>query len=142
MDSCVLQGERGVGLTGPAGRVGPPGLKVCIRFFEIIWDSAYKLTVAWFQGDSGLSGPPGPPGQQGKPGDIGPPGLRGEIGQSGTPGPPGNMVGAAAVCTFWMLIMQFSMIVFDFRVSKDLQAALEKLAPRDHLDLLDKQWVL
>lgn len=33
MASCVLQGERGVGLAGPAGRIGPPGLKVRFRFF-------------------------------------------------------------------------------------------------------------
>lgn len=33
MESCVLQGERGVGLAGPAGRVGPPGLKVHCRYF-------------------------------------------------------------------------------------------------------------
>lgn len=96
--------------------------------------------MACFQGDPGLSGPPGPPGQQGKPGDIGPPGLRGEIGQSGTPGPPGNMVGAAAVCIFYVnpAVQHEFQIAFVFRVCKDLWAALEKLALQDHLDLLDK----
>lgn len=28
MAKCVLQGEKGIGLAGPPGRVGPQGLKV------------------------------------------------------------------------------------------------------------------
>lgn len=36
MASCVLQGERGVGLAGPAGQFGPPGLKVRFRFSLIL----------------------------------------------------------------------------------------------------------
>lgn len=31
MTQCVLQGEKGIGLSGPPGRVGPPGLKVSMQ---------------------------------------------------------------------------------------------------------------
>lgn len=101
-----------------------------------------KLTVAWSQGDPGLPGSPGPTGPQGKPGAIGPPGLRGEIGQSGPPGPPGAVVGVAACMGFHVNPAAWiSECFFGFRAPKDLQAALEKLDPQVHPDLLDKQWV-
>lgn len=144
--SCVLQGERGVGLAGPAGQVGPPGLKVRFRLFSSLWVTtcvtAPKLTtVAWSQGDPGLPGSPGPTGPQGKPGAIGPPGLRGEIGQTGPPGPPGTVVGVAATWAYLLILQHEFQSVFGFRAPKDLQAALEKLDPQVHPDLLDKQWV-
>ncbi|TWW62155.1 Collagen alpha-3(VI) chain, partial [Takifugu flavidus] len=110
----LMQGAQGS--SGPKGDKGERGVGLA--------GPAGRVGPPGLKGDPGLSGLPGPPGQQGKPGDIGPPGLRGEIGQSGTPGPPGNM------------------IAFVFRACKDLQAALEKLALRDHPDLLDKSALL
>uniref|UniRef100_A0A8C7VCG9 Collagen, type VII, alpha 1 n=1 Tax=Oncorhynchus mykiss TaxID=8022 RepID=A0A8C7VCG9_ONCMY len=62
----VLQGERGIGLAGPPGQLGPQGLN----------------------GDTGLPGPAGPPGAQGV---AGTPGLAGLRGENGTPGPPGPL---------------------------------------------------
>lgn len=51
------------------------------------------------------------------------------------------MVGVAAEYTLTLILQQEFQSVIGFRVSKDLQAALEKLDPQVHLDLLDKQWV-
>lgn len=95
------QGERGIGVAGLPGRVGPQGLKVTRLWFasSLLFVKCYRTGWNWivcFQGDPGLPGSPGPPGLQGKSGDSGPPGLRGEIGQSGPPGPPGERVSVDA----------------------------------------------
>lgn len=51
------------------------------------------------------------------------------------------MVGAADECIFMLTLQpEFQIfVVVVFRVSKGLQAALEKLDPQVHLDLLDKR---
>lgn len=107
----MFQGEKGIGLAGPPGRVGPPGLKVSNSTWCLVNQCGFirratgqNLTVTCFQGDPGLPGTAGPPGPLGKSGDSGPPGLRGEIGQPGPPGPQGERVGGAAdytvLCAF------------------------------------------
>jgi len=113
MTTCGLQGEKGIGLLGHPGRVGPPGLKVG----NSMWFNRGSTTVRTslisecnssdvsrvkdqilisFQGDPGLPGSAGPPGLQGKWGVAGQPGPRGETGQLGPPGQQGETVGGAA----------------------------------------------
>lgn len=148
MTKCVLQGERGIGLAGPPGRVGPLGLKVSnLLVWVIRFVTGQNLTVTWLQGDPGLPGSPGPPGPQGKSGDTGPPGLRGEIGEPGPPGSQGDRVSAATGYT-WLYAFSFNFYGMNFnywglifRVPKGLQAGQEMLDPQVLLDLLDRQWV-
>lgn len=120
MLSATMQGSPGVGMRGPPGQDGPPGLKVtpvltspwlsphprCPGAAWLGWlteKHAPEGLVSWapsfsslLQGDIGLPGLPGPPGLAGIAGTPGQPGLRGDNGQPGLPGPPGERVKAMA----------------------------------------------
>ncbi|CAG06790.1 unnamed protein product, partial [Tetraodon nigroviridis] len=67
------KGERGVGLAGPGGQVGPPGLK----------GKPGHIGPPGLRGEIGQTGPPGPPG------NVGVQGFAGSPGKTGPPGPPG-----------------------------------------------------
>lgn len=118
--SATTQGLPGVGVRGPPGQDGPPGLKVTpapmLPWLSLcpqhpaaaLAQPAMGEAHSWglfpwapsfsslLQGDIGLPGPPGPPGLAGIAGTPGQPGLRGDNGQPGPPGPPGERVKAMA----------------------------------------------
>lgn len=43
--SCVLQGEKGIGLAGPPGRVGPQGLKVSSTGFCVGHQMCHRIRI-------------------------------------------------------------------------------------------------